>query len=63
MDLKHINFKKKLEILLSHIEIWQNIGNEMNPNYQGKTLDNADDVKFDILWPRELVIIDYLQCN
>ena len=35
----------------------------INPNYQGTTLNDDDDVKFDNAWPRELVMIDYSQCN
>ena len=48
---------------LSYIEIWENVGDLTNPNYQGTILNTSDDYQFDNYWDGEIIRINRDQCN
>ena len=48
---------------LSFIEIWENTGDLINPNYQGVLLDNSDDYQFFTYDYGEIIRINHDQCE
>ena len=50
-------------IKFSHIEIWENTGDLMTPNYQGELLDNSDDHQFFTYDYGEIIRINHDQCQ
>ena len=52
-----------LHNLLSFIEIWENIGDLTNVNYQGIILNNPGDHKFDSTYWGEIFRINYAECE
>ena len=47
----------------SNIEIWENLGDLTNPNYNGTLLDNSDDHDFFTYDYGEIIRIDHDQCE
>ena len=50
-------------IKFSHIEIWENTGDLITPNYQGELLDNSDDHQFFQYDYGEIIRINHDQCE
>ena len=50
-------------IKFSHIEIWENTGDLITPNYQGELLDNSDDHQFFTYDYGEIIRINHDQCE
>ena len=48
---------------LSYIEIWENTGDLINPNYQGELLDNSDGHEFFTYDYGEIIRINHDQCE
>ena len=47
----------------SHIEIWENTGDLMTPNYQGELLDDFDNHQFFTYDYGEIIRINHDQCE
>ena len=47
----------------SHIEIWENKGDLLNPNYQGELLDDSDNHQFFTYDYGEIIRINHDQCE
>ena len=59
----HFYSRKNIIHFLSYIEIWENIGDSTNPNYQGTLLNTLNDYQFDDDSLGEIIRINHDQCN
>ena len=59
----HFYSSKSFTQFLSYIEIWENFGDSINPDYQGTTMNSSNDHEFDDDRYGEVIRIDHTQCS